>query len=89
VAGVRVVAVEDYLLSTRKVDGSMEEMQLPKSNLLKFILEDGGWFFLRPSGTEQKIKFYFGVKGNSLEESNKKLFLLKQDVMKLIETECF
>ena len=46
---------------------------LPKSNVLKFILEDESWIAIRPSGTEPKIKFYFGVKSNSLEKSNIKL----------------
>lgn len=46
---------------------------LPKSNVLKFILEDESWIAIRPSGTEPKIKFYFGVKSYSLEKSNTKL----------------
>lgn len=46
---------------------------LPKSNVLKFILEDESWIAIRPSGTEPKIKFYFGVKSDSLEKSNIKL----------------
>lgn len=46
---------------------------LPKSNVLKFILEDESWIAIRPSGTEPKIKFYFGVKSDSLEKSNTKL----------------
>lgn len=46
---------------------------LPKSNVLKFILEDESWIAVRPSGTEPKIKFYFGVKSDSLEKSNTKL----------------
>jgi phosphoglucomutase len=85
VAGVKVVAVEDYLLSTRKVEGSMEDIRLPKSNVLKFILEEDSWFCLRPSGTEPKIKFYFGVKGDSLEDSQEKLETLKQSAMNIIE----
>ena len=46
---------------------------LPKSNVLKFILKDESWIAIRPSGTEPKIKFYFGVKSDSLEKSNIKL----------------
>lgn len=46
---------------------------LPKSNVLKFVLEDESWIAIRPSGTEPKIKFYFGVKSDFLEKSNIKL----------------
>jgi phosphoglucomutase len=85
VAGQKVVAVEDFKTSTRKVESAMKKIQLPKSNVLKFILEDGSWFCHRPSGTEPKIKFYFGVKGSSLKESAEKLESLKQGVLKLIK----
>jgi phosphoglucomutase len=85
VAVQKVVAVEDYKTSTRKVEGAMKKIQLPKSNVLKFILEDGRCFCLRPSGTEPKIKFYSGVKGSSLKESAEKLESLKQGVLKLIK----
>lgn len=46
---------------------------LPKSNVLYFELENDAWFCVRPSGTEPKIKFYAGIKGNSLDDSAKKL----------------
>lgn len=60
--------------------------ELPQSNVLKFILEDESWFAARPSGTEPKIKFYFGVKGSSAEDSKGKLEKLKKNVMSLIES---
>ncbi|WP_420851098.1 phospho-sugar mutase [Paenibacillus alba] len=56
IGGTRVTALEDY---AKGVDG------LPIENVLKFKLEDGSWFCLRPSGTEPKIKFYFAVKGST------------------------
>ncbi|OPH51352.1 phosphoglucomutase [Paenibacillus ferrarius] len=56
IGGTRVTALEDYV---KGVDG------LPIENVLKFKLEDGSWFCLRPSGTEPKIKFYFAVKGST------------------------
>lgn len=59
---------------------------LPKANVLKFTLEDESWFAARPSGTEPKIKFYFGVKGSSIEDSKGKLEELKKNVMSLIES---
>lgn len=83
IAGKRVVAIEDYQLGKRNfiMDHSEEEILLPKSNVLKFILRDGAWFCLRPSGTEPKIKFYFGVKENTLKESKHTLEALKAEVM--------
>ncbi|PDX95980.1 phosphoglucomutase [Bacillus thuringiensis] len=83
VAGLKVVAVEDYKASvvTSLQDGHKEEIHLPKSNVLKYQLEDGSWFCLRPSGTEPKIKFYFGVKDSSLQNSEQKLLTIKEDIM--------
>lgn len=83
VAGLTVVAVEDYKASivTSLQDGHKEEIHLPKSNVLKYQLEDGSWFCLRPSGTEPKIKFYFGVQDNSLQNSEQKLLTIKEDIM--------
>ncbi|MFA9465384.1 MAG: phospho-sugar mutase [Velocimicrobium sp.] len=63
-AGLNVRKVRDYL--------KPEETKLPSSNVLYFELEDDAWFCVRPSGTEPKIKFYFGVKGNSMEDAKKK-----------------
>ncbi|MDM5430184.1 phospho-sugar mutase [Bacillus mycoides] len=83
VAGLTVVAVEDYKESiiTMLQDGNKEEIHLPKSNVLKYQLEDGSWFCLRPSGTEPKIKFYFGVQDDSLQNSEQKLLTIKEDIM--------
>ncbi|MFJ7450011.1 phospho-sugar mutase [Bacillus thuringiensis] len=83
VAGLTVVAVEDYKASiiTSLQDGHKEEIHLPKSNVLKYQLEDGSWFCLRPSGTEPKIKFYFGVQDSSLQNSEQKLLTIKEDIM--------
>ncbi|MFE4759101.1 phospho-sugar mutase [Bacillus mycoides] len=83
VAGLTVVAVEDYKESiiTTLQDGNKEEIHLPKSNVLKYQLEDGSWFCLRPSGTEPKIKFYFGVQDDALQNSEQKLLTIKEDIM--------
>jgi len=83
IAGVRVVTVEDYLSSERMnmLSQAVENIQLPKSNVLKYHLEDGSWFTIRPSGTEPKAKFYFGVKKGSLKESEEALTLLEENVM--------
>ncbi|OOR22295.1 phospho-sugar mutase [Bacillus cereus] len=83
VGGLTVVAVEDYKESiiTTLQDGNKEEIHLPKSNVLKYQLADGSWFCLRPSGTEPKIKFYFGVQDDSLQNSEQKLLTIKEDIM--------
>ncbi|WP_154989380.1 phospho-sugar mutase [Priestia megaterium] len=86
VAGLRVAAVEDYLISerTNMFDQNVAAIQLPKSNVLKYHLEDGSWFTIRPSGTEPKAKFYFGVKKDSLNESKKSLRILEEKVMESV-----
>ncbi|MCA0971544.1 phospho-sugar mutase [Halobacillus litoralis] len=82
VGGKKVLAVEDYSATTRRYiqDGRTEEIDLPTSNVLKFILEDDCWFCLRPSGTEPKIKFYFGVKTDSKKASEELIESLKTTV---------
>ncbi|SEH44531.1 alpha-phosphoglucomutase [Halobacillus karajensis] len=80
--GKKVVAVEDYSTTVRKFvqEGKEEEMDLPTSNVVKFILEDDCWFCLRPSGTEPKIKFYYGVKSESKTDSQALLAAVKAAV---------
>jgi len=53
--------------------GEEVKIDLPRSNVLRYTLENDCWCAVRPSGTEPKIKFYMGVKGNSLEEAEKDL----------------
>ncbi|KHF27275.1 Phosphoglucomutase [Anoxybacillus sp. BCO1] len=85
VASVPVVAVEDYAVSKRWEDGAEKPIHLPCSNVLKYELANGSWFCVRPSGTEPKAKFYFGVKGKSQQESDTMLMQLEQAVMSLVE----
>ncbi len=82
----RVVIREDYKASERVyVDtGKKETIHLPKSNVLKYVLEDGSWFCARPSGTEPKMKFYFGVKGRTLTEAKQQLEQLETAVMERV-----
>ena len=82
-AGSKVTVIEDYLNSLRVdlKENFENQIDLPESNVLKYHLADGSWFCLRPSGTEPKAKFYFGVKGESFEESQGKLETLQQAVM--------
>ncbi len=84
IAAKKVLVREDYLSSERVVSGeesSPQTIELPTSNVLKYTLENGAWFCIRPSGTEPKIKFYFGVKEETVEESAQVLQALKNAVM--------
>jgi phosphoglucomutase len=72
-AGLAVSALEDYESGVRLSRGVRSELTLPKSDVLKFILEDGSWAAARPSGTEPKCKFYFCAQGKSPEEARAKL----------------
>ncbi|WP_285396547.1 phospho-sugar mutase [Lysinibacillus sp. fls2-241-R2A-57] len=74
IAGLAVKRFEDYLTGlTTLADGTTESIVLPKENVLKYILEDNSWVAIRPSGTEPKCKFYFGVVGETEDESKEKL----------------
>ncbi|MEK4669217.1 phospho-sugar mutase [Niallia sp. FSL R7-0271] len=85
VSGLQVVAIEDYQTSKRTENVKEILIDLPKSNVIKYYLEDGSWFCLRPSGTEPKAKFYFSVTSSSLEESQGKLAQLKAGVMDKVQ----
>jgi phosphoglucomutase len=66
------------------VTGEVKTTGLPSSNVLYYDLEDGAWLCVRPSGTEPKVKFYYGVKGTSLEEANKLSEELGKEVISVI-----
>lgn len=75
VGAYKVLRLRDYKndVITDLATGETVPTGLPKSNVLYFELENDAWFCVRPSGTEPKIKFYAGIKGDSLEDSAKKL----------------
>ncbi len=75
-----IVKIEDFLLSERYVKDKIETIDLDKSNVLKYYLDDGSWFVLRPSGTEPKLKIYAGVIGDSLANSQKLVDSLLEEV---------
>ena len=77
IAGVKVDRKLDY---KEGIDG------LPKSDVLKFVLDDKSWIAVRPSGTEPKIKFYFGVCGDSNEASDNKIEALIRDIEERIDS---
>ena len=81
--GLDVLAVRDYKEDTRKdmKTGEVIATGLPESNVLYYELENNAWCCVRPSGTEPKIKYYFGVKGTSLEDAQAKLEVLKNDML--------
>ena len=87
--------MRDYKEDTRKdtMTGEVTKTGLPESNrkevyrtsviqCIYYALSDNAWCCMRPSGTEPKIKYYFGVKGSSLEDAEKKLAVLKEDLLK-------
>ena len=78
-----VLAVRDYREDTRRDlrTGEVTETGLPSSNVLYYELSDNAWCCIRPSGTEPKIKYYFGVKGNSLSDAEEKLEGLKRALL--------
>ncbi len=87
VAGVKVTTIMDVLNDTI-LDLKTNEVTkcgYPKSNAMRFDLEDGSFFAVRPSGTEPKIKFYFGIRDTSDDKAQKKLDAFSKDVMSLIE----
>ena len=77
IAGVKV---------DRKLDYKEGIDELPKSDVLKFVLDDKSWIAVRPSGTEPKIKFYFGVCGDSNEASDNKIEALIRDIEERIDS---
>ena len=75
IAGYKVLSARDYLKDTI-VDmntGDVTPTGLPKSNVLYYDLEDGAWVCIRPSGTEPKLKFYYGIKGTGFEDAERKV----------------
>lgn len=76
VAGFPISRIEDY---NKSIEG------LPRSNVLRYTLQDGSWFCIRPSGTEPKVKIYFSVQGESQEKVSAKLQLLRKNVLAMVE----
>lgn len=81
--GYQVLYVRDYQEDkvTDMRTGEESPTGLPASNVLYYELENNAWCCVRPSGTEPKIKYYFGVKGESVADAKEKLAALKKDIM--------
>ena len=84
IAGYKVVSVEDYETSKKIVEGHESVIDLPKSNVLKYYLDDGSWIAARPSGTEPKCKFYFSIKGNDQQDASDKTGIFHKAMMEMI-----
>ena len=87
VGGYKVVSARDYKLDTIKdmAAGEVKPTGLPSSNVLYYDLNDGAWICVRPSGTEPKIKFYYGIKGSSMEDADAKSEALGAAVMAMVD----
>ena len=87
IGGYRVTAVRDYKKDTitDTATGAVSPTGLPSSNVLYYEMTDGAWVCVRPSGTEPKVKFYLGVKGDSLEDADNKSKDLSEAVHAMID----
>ncbi len=86
-AGKNIPYFYDYKLGIvlNLTNGNVEKLNYPKSDVLKFLFEDGSWLVLRPSGTEPKLKIYFSIKGVNKIDSMNVLKSVKEEVLNLID----
>lgn len=89
IAGLKVKTVEDYLYLTKTTGEDIEYIEnLPTTNAIKFILEDGSSIAIRPSGTEPKCKFYYGaVSKSSYADAEEKVELLHKAIVEMLNLE--
>lgn len=87
IAGYKVLKARDYKADTIKdlASGEVTTTGLPSSNVLYYDLTDDAWLCVRPSGTEPKVKFYYGVKGTSLEDADAKSAAFGKEVLAMID----
>lgn len=87
VGDYQVVSARDYKLGTIKdmATGAERSTGLPSSNVLYYDLNDEAWLCVRPSGTEPKIKFYYGIKGTSMQDADDKSAKLGEAVMAMVD----
>ena len=86
IGGLMAQAKEDYKLSKRFTLDGESELTLPKSNVIKYILENGSWFVLRPSGTEPKMKVYICTKGKCKDCAKKLVDEIEKIVLGIIDS---
>ncbi len=80
---IKVLYKEDYLFQK---DTRGNVLEFPKSNVLKYYLEDGSWIALRPSGTEPKCKIYYNIKDETLDKAKAKFKTLSNTLNAIIDT---
>lgn len=82
----KILSKDDILLGNKYdlVNDNVCKINLPKSNVIKYYLTDNMWFVLRPSGTEPKLKVYYGVKGQTQAEADQKLEKLSNEVLSIV-----
>ena len=87
IAGYKVLKARDYKADTIKdmETGEVSATGLPSSNVLYYDLSDGAWLCVRPSGTEPKVKFYYGIKGTSLSDADEKSAAMGKEVLAMID----
>ncbi|MFP3155908.1 phospho-sugar mutase [Lachnospiraceae bacterium ZAX-1] len=87
IGSFKVLSARDYQKDTitDMKNGKVVPTGLPSSNVLYYELEDDAWVCVRPSGTEPKVKFYYGVKGKSVQDADKKSDELGKAVLETIE----
>ena len=87
IAGYKVLKARDYMADTVKdmETGEVTPTGLPSSTVLYYDMPDGTWLCVRPSGTEPKVKFYYGVKGTSLEDADAKSAAMGKEVLAMID----
>lgn len=85
IANKKITTFEDYDKSIRIKDNQQSKLTLPKSFVLKYIFEDGGWFVLRPSGTEPKLKIYIAIKETSKEKAVQLIENVKKEILAIID----
>lgn len=87
IAGYKVLKARDYQKKIIKdmATGKEEAIDFDSSNVLYYELEDNAWFCVRPSGTEPKIKFYFGIKGSSLADADEKAKKFGDEIKAIVE----
>lgn len=86
VAGLKISASMDCMDQTLTDEKGKRDNGLPKSNVLKYFLEDGSWFAARPSGTEPKLKIYFSVVDDSRQAVLEKLAKVEKEVLNVVNS---
>lgn len=85
IAGRHIQTFEDYDKLVKVENDKMSALTLPRSFVLKYIFDDDGWFALRPSGTEPKLKIYIAIKGKTKEEATNLIINLKKEILCMID----